>query len=96
MQVSTKAVQVLLVVVALAFLAVMVWPTLWVHYDGGILVGDQVVPIRVRMGRFTGKVQYLTLDGFKDPVVSPAPAAAVPGPGMAPSVPPAPATNEGD
>lgn len=89
LQITGKSVQVILAALVLLAITFYVWPTQWMYHGGGVLAGDQVAPIQMRVHRFTGRVQYLTLDGFRSPTIMapPAPVPAVPGPGMAPSVP---------
>ena len=68
MQISGKSILGVLVAVVGIALALYVWPTAWAYHSGGILIGAQVAPIETRVNRFTGRVQYLTLAGWDDPV----------------------------
>jgi len=79
---------VLVILAVLVFLAVFVWPTPWKYYDGGILIGTQVVPIQARTSRFANRTQVLTIGGWADP--TPVPAIPAPAPTMPPMPVPAP------
>ncbi|HUV38611.1 MAG TPA: hypothetical protein VMY39_03315 [Planctomycetota bacterium] len=95
MKIERNSILATLAVLVVVALAIWVWPTKWARSNGGlVMVGPdqklQVAPMETRVHRFNGKVQYLTLGGWANPVATPpAPAAqpAVPGPGMAPAVP---------
>ena len=77
-----KAMAGVLVVLVAAVFAIYVWPTAWYHPRGQVVVGTQVLPVETRVSRFTGKVQALTIEGWKDPVpiAVPADTASLPAP----------------
>jgi len=73
-----KTALVVLAVLLVVGMAVYVWPTAWLYSSGGVLTGDQIAPVQTRVGRFSGRVQYLTLEGFKNPTVAAPPAPVAP------------------
>ena len=82
MTIRVKTLGIVAAIAVAIFLAIFVWPTAWYHPRGQVVVGTQVLPVETRVSRFTGKVQALTIEGWKDPVpiAVPADTASLPAP----------------
>ncbi len=65
--------------VVLLLFAGYVWPTTWQYPQGQAVMGDKIYPLAVRVNRFSGKAEALTINGWQAPTPAPAqPAAAAP------------------
>ena len=78
MTIRLQTIGVVLGLILAALFAVYVWPTAWMYPRGSMVSGTQILPIAMRINRFSGRAQFLSANGWLNPIVTPAPSAAAP------------------
>ena len=65
MYVNVKSVVKVLVVLAVVVVFLgFIWPTIWEVRSGGVVNGTQSVPLVIRVHRFSGRTEVLSLTGW--------------------------------